>query len=159
MVRSPQFGAILMRSAELIAMQGQQVFDDLDIRFPANHISILLALYTQGPLSSTELAKHIGLSRQLIESRLKGSVQDGFFVSQPDVRDSRKRVYLIAPEAMPEAEKVVAIMRDFEQVYATLWQEIGVDLEHALQAMERGLAKRSLVHRLYDQSPHLEPQQ
>ncbi|MBY6064116.1 MarR family winged helix-turn-helix transcriptional regulator [Pseudidiomarina sediminum] len=157
MIRSPQFGAILMRSAELIAIQGQQVFDALAIGLPANRISILLALYTQGPLSSTELAKHIGLSRQLIESRLKGSVKDGFFASQPDARDSRKRVYVITPQAMPEAEKIVAIMQDFEQVYATLWQEIGVDIEQALQAMEKGLAKRSLVHRLYDHSPHLEP--
>lgn len=157
MIRSPQFGAILMRSAELIAIQGQEVFDELGISLPANRISILLALYTQGPLSSTELSKHIGLSRQLVESRLKGSVQDGFFESLPDERDSRKRVYVIASNAMAEAEKIVAIMQDFEKIYATLWHEIGVDLEQALQAMEKGLAKRSLVHRLYDQSPHFEP--
>ncbi|MBC3766902.1 MarR family winged helix-turn-helix transcriptional regulator [Neptunicella marina] len=157
MIRSPQFGAILMRSAELIALQGQEVFDELDIRFPANCISIMLALYTQGPLSSSELSKHIGLSRQLIESRLKNTVQNNYFQSQPDEHDSRKRVYIIAPNAMAEAQQIVAIMQDFEKVYDTLWNEVGVDLEQALKAMEKGLAKRSLLHRLYDQSPHLEP--
>ena len=84
MIRSPQFGAILLRASELIATQGQEVFEALNISLPANRISLVLAIHTQGPLSSTELASHIGLSRQLIESRLKQSVADGFFVSVPD---------------------------------------------------------------------------
>lgn len=155
-VRSPQFGAILMRSAELIAIQGQDVFDELGINLPANRISILLALHTQGPLSSTELAEHIGLSRQLIESRLKSSVQNGFFTSQPDERDSRKRVYLIAPEAELEADKVVSVMKDFEHVYDKLWQEIDVELERALTQMEKALKKRPLVARLLEHYPKYE---
>ena len=156
MIRSPQFGAILMRSAELIAIQGQEVFNELGINLPANRISILLALYTQGPLSSTELAEHIGLSRQLIESRLKSSVQDGFFISKPDKRDSRKRVYLIAPEAEAEAQKIVSIMQDFEHVYDKLWIEIDMDVEHALTQMEKALKKRSLVARLLEHYPKYE---
>lgn len=156
MIRSPQFGAILMRCAELIAIQGQDVFNELGINLPANRISILLALYTQGPLSSTELAEHIGLSRQLIESRLKSSVQDGFFTSQPDQRDSRKRVYLISPEAELEAEKIVSIMQDFEYVYDKLWKEIDVDIEHALTQMEKALKKKPLVDRLLEHYPKYE---
>ncbi len=97
----------------------------------ANRISLVLAIHTQGPLSSTELASHIGLSRQLIESRLKQSVADGFFVSVPDERDSRKRVYDIAPKAKAEAEQIVTIMQEFEDVYDALWEEIEVNLHGA----------------------------
>lgn len=154
MIRSPQFGAILLRASELIAIQGQEVFEKLNISLPANRISLVLAISTQGPLSSTELAKHIGLSRQLIESRLKQSVQDGFFVSVPDKRDSRKRVYDIAPKAKDEAAQIVAIMQDFEAVYDALWEEIGVNLESSLKSMEHALNKQSLLARLNTQFPH-----
>ena len=126
MIRSPQFGAILLRASELIATQGQEVFEALNISLPANRISLVLAIHTQGPLSSTELASHIGLSRQLIESRLKQSVADGFFVSVPDERDSRKRVYDIAPKAKAEAAQIVTIMQEFEDVYDAIWEEIEV---------------------------------
>ena len=154
MIRSPQFGAILLRASELIATQGQEVFEALNISLPANRISLVLAIHTQGPLSSTELASHIGLSRQLIESRLKQSVADGFFVSVPDERDSRKRVYDIAPKAKAEAAQIVTIMQEFEDVYDALWEEIEVNLEASLKSMEQALKKQSLLTRLNEQFPH-----
>ena len=152
-LRSPQFGAVLFRASELISSQGAEVFDRLGISLHASKISIVLALHFKGALSSTELAKHIGLSRQIIESRLKSSVSDGFFTSLPDPKDSRKRIYSISKEASPEAERIVSIMIDFEQVYAELWQEIGIELEQALKLMERALAKKSLTYRLCDEFP------
>ena len=149
-IRSPQFGAILFRASELISVQGAEVFDRLGISLHANKISIVLALHTQGALSSTELSQHIGLSRQLIESRLKTSVSDGFFISKPDPKDSRKRIYDISDASRAEAERIVSIMKDFEQVYATLWEEIGVELEDGLKLMERALARKPLTARLCD---------
>jgi len=143
MIRSPQFGAILLRASELIATQGQEVFEALNISLPANRISLVLAIHTQGPLSSTELASHIGLSRQLIESRLKQSVADGFFVSVPDER-----------KAKADAAQIVTIMQEFEDVYDALWEEIEVNLEASLKSMEQALKKQSLLTRLNEQFPH-----
>ena len=136
-IRSPQFGAILFRASELIGVQGAEVFDRLGISLHANKISIVLALHAKGALSSTELAQHIGVSRHLIESRLKPSVKDGFFISVPEPKDPRKRLYNISAGARSEADRTVSIMIDFEQVYSTLWEEIGVELENALKLMER----------------------
>lgn len=124
----------------------------------ASKISIVLALQSKGAMSSTQLAEHIGLSRQLIESRLKGSVEDGFFDSLPDPEDSRKRIYSIAPSAETEVKRIVEVMLDFEQVYAKLWQEIGMDLEVGLKAMEQQLKKQSLLYRLFDYAPRYEQQ-
>ncbi|UTW57877.1 winged helix-turn-helix transcriptional regulator [Kordiimonas sp. SCSIO 12603] len=152
-IRSPQFGAILFRATELISIQGTEVFDQLGISLHANKISIVLALYTKGAMSSTELSKHIGISRQVLESRLKGSVKDGFFTSSPDGKDSRKRVYDISAAARPEAERIVAIMKDFEHVYDVMWQEIGIDLEQGVKLMERALNRQSLLYRLCDKFP------
>ena len=152
-LRSPQFGAVLFRASELISRQGAEVFDCLGISLHANKISIVLALHAKGALSSTELAQHIGLSRQLIESRLKASVKSGFFISLPDPKDSRKRIYNISEGSRVEADRIVSIMKDFEQVYTTLWEEIGVELESSLKLMERALARKALTYRLCEDFP------
>ena len=147
-LRSPQFGAILYRATELISAQGAEVFDRLGISLHANKISIVLAINAKGAMSSTEIARHIGISRQLIESRLKGSVDDGFFSQRPDPNDSRKKIYDIADAFKAEADRIVSIMKDFEEVYAELWEEIGVDLEEGVKMMEKALSRTSLEHRL-----------
>lgn len=152
-LRSPQFGAILYRASELIGIQGARVFDLLGISLHANKISIVLAIHEKGALSSTELSHHIGISRQLIESRLKSSVKDGFFTQLPDPKDSRKKIYDISEGSREEAARIVSIMIDFEDVYAVLWDEIGVDLETSLKLMERALSRTSLEHRLCDTFP------
>lgn len=152
-IRSPQFGAILFRASELISTQGAQVFEELGFSLHANKISIVLALHTRGAMSSTELSKHIGISRQVLESRLKGSVKDGFFTSLPDPNDSRKRIYDISESARPEVERIVAIMKDFEHVYDVMWEEIQVDLEQSLKLMERALKRKPLLARLCDDFP------
>ena len=157
-LRSPQFGAILYRASELISEQGAEVFDLLGISLHANKISIVLAINARGALSSTEISQHIGISRQLIESRLKSSVEDGFFIQSQDPRDSRKKIYDISEGSRAEAARIVSIMTDFETVYATLWAEIGVDLEAGLKSMEWALSKTSLQHRLCEYFPEYLPQ-
>jgi uncharacterized protein (DUF1778 family) len=44
-------------------------------------------------------------------------------------------------------------MAEFEAVYVALWQEVGVDIEKALLAMEAAIRRRSLTDRLLEQSP------
>jgi DNA-binding MarR family transcriptional regulator len=156
--RSPQFGAILFRSGELIAEQGAHVFDRLGVGLHASRISIVLAIHKYGALSSSQLARHIGISRQLIEARLKASVADGFFVSAPDPNDSRKRIYDFAESSREEVARIVAIMIDFEAVYDSLWEEIDVDLETALLAMEKALKMRDLTQRLIGEFPEYQNQ-
>lgn len=157
-LRSPQFGAVLYRASELISTQGVKVFDLLNISLHANKISIVLAINAKGALSSTEISQHVGISRQLIESRLKGSVDDGFFTQSQDPRDSRKKIYDISAESKAEAARIVSIMKDFEQVYATLWDEIGIDLETGLKLMEKALSRTSLEHRLCQEFPEYSDQ-
>jgi len=152
-LRSPQFGAILYRSSELISIQGAKVFDLLGISLHANKISIVLALNSKGAMSSTQISQHIGISRQLIESRLKSSVKDGFFTQFQDPNDSRKKIYDISEGSRNEAARIISIMKDFEQVYSTLWNEIGIDLEVGLKLMERALSRTSLEHRLCKEFP------
>ncbi len=77
--REPQFGAILFRASQLVGDQGVEAFDVLGIALDARWLSIVLALNARGPMTSTQLAEHIGHSRQVIESRVKPGVARGHF--------------------------------------------------------------------------------
>jgi DNA-binding MarR family transcriptional regulator len=151
--RSPQFGAILYRASELIGVQGAEVFERLGIGLHASKISIVLAINAHGPMTSTELAERIGHSRQLVETKLKPSVVEGFFIASPDPNDSRRRVYDFSPSARPEVERILDVMLNFETVYAAIWDEVGTDIETAILKMERALAEQSLTTRLCRQFP------
>lgn len=148
--RTPQFGAILLRAAEMIGDQGSEAFDRLGIDFDARKTSIVLTLHSHGPLSSTDIAREIGHSRQMIEARLKTLIKKDFLIEYQDPDDARKRLYDFADAALPVVEEIVAVMRDFEAVYDALWDEIGVNVEQALLAMETALGRRSLIDRLTD---------
>jgi DNA-binding MarR family transcriptional regulator len=152
-LRIPQFGAILLRAAEMVGDQGGDALDRLGIDFDARKTSIVLMIHRYGPISSTALAKRIGHSRQLIEARLRSLTGNGFLTEFRDPEDARKRLYDFAESARGVADRIVAVMRDFEGVYETLWKEIGVDLEQALLAMEAALAKKPLIDRLIEHHP------
>jgi len=154
--RTPQFGAILFRCGELIGRQGQAVHDDLGISVDARKISIILSLSKFGPMSSSELADVIGISRQLIEQRVKSSVADGFLISHQSPKDSRKRVYDFSEPGRLQADQIINMMVDFEKVYADLWKEIGVELEANLLAFESALEEKSLTQRLCKKFPKYE---
>jgi len=156
--RTPQFGAILFRCGELIQRQGQAVHEDLGIDLEARNISIVLTLSKHGPQTSTEISGAIGISRQLIEQRLKSLVSDDFLVSYQSPKDSRKRVYDFTEKGKNEATRIISMMVDFEKVYADLWNEIGVELEAGLQAFERALAKKPLTERLCETFPKYDKQ-
>lgn len=149
--RDPQFGAILFRASQLVGDQGVEAFDVLGIALDARWLSIVLALNARGPMTSTQLADHIGHSRQVIESRVKPGVARGIFTSRPDPDDARRTIYGIGDAARPTITRAVAVMGEFEAVYQALWDEIGIDLEAGLLAMEAALARRSLIQRLSDQ--------
>jgi len=152
-LRSPQFGAILFRASEVIAKQGGDVFNTLGFAIPASRISIVLAINKNGPCSSTSLSEHIGISRQLIESRLKAGVKDGTFITMVDKKDTRKRIYDFAENIKEEVQRIIEIMINFETVYEELWKEMGVDLESSLLLMEKALKKYSLEERLLNEFP------
>lgn len=152
-LRTPQFGAILFRAAELIGNQGVETLDRLGVDFDARKTSVLLTLHANGAQSSTELSRKIGHSRQLIESRLKPLLADDFLVEQQDPRDARRRIYDFSEDARVTVDRIVSIMTDFESVYESLWEEIGGDLEKLVLGMEQALKKKTLIDRLVEQFP------
>ena len=147
------FGLHIRRASDLIGEQGREAFWRSGIDLDAKLISLVVALYEKGEQSSSELAAFTGLSRQLVESRLKALEAGGYVNSAISKEDARKRAFSLSPRKRDEIEGAVTVMRDFQEVYDALWHEIGVDLSDAILKLERALHAKPLLARLCQQFP------
>lgn len=146
------FGMRIRRAADLIKEQGREAFWRTGIDLDAKLTSVVIALYENDGQTSSELAA-TGLSRQLIESRLKQLEKDGYVTSRRSDRDARKRAYSLSPNRRQEVTRVVEQMADFEKVYEELWREIGVDLGETVLRLEQALHAKPLLARLCNEFP------
>jgi DNA-binding MarR family transcriptional regulator len=147
------FGLRIRRATDLIGEQGREAFWRTGLALDAKLISIVVALYENGALSSSDIARKTGLLRQLVEARLRTLQKDGYVQSSINADDRRKRMFELTAENAPEVEKAVCMMRDFEQVYEALWAEIGVDMSTAIAKLEQALLAKPLLARLCDEHP------
>jgi DNA-binding MarR family transcriptional regulator len=146
------FGMRIRRAAELIKEQGREAFWRTGINLDAKLTSVVISLYEKDGQTSSELAA-TGLSRQLVEGRLKQLEKDGYVISRRSDDDARKRVYSLTAERRGEISRAVDTMTDFEKVYEELWREIGVDLGDAILKLERALHAKPLLSRLCTEFP------
>lgn len=146
------FGMRIRRAADLIKEQGREAFWRTGIDLDAKLTSVVISLYEKGGQTSSDLAA-TGLSRQLVEKRLKQLEKDGYVVSRRSNEDARKRTYSISPNRRKKISRVVEAMIDFEKVYEELWNEIGVDLGAAVLKLERALHAKPLLARLCNEFP------
>lgn len=147
------FGLQMRRTTDLIGEQGREAFYLTGIELDAKLVSIVIALHENPGQSSTELAAYTGLSRQLVEFRLKALEKSDYVVSAVDLGDARKRQFSIANERRTEVESAVETMRHFEKVYDNLWREIGIDMSEAMLKLESALRAKPLLSRLCSAFP------
>lgn len=145
------FGLKARRLADTIGQQGRDAYAALDVRVDAKLNSLIIALGEITRSTSTELASQTGLSRQLVETRLAKMEREGLVSSATDDADARRRLYFLTDEAHILAQRVHAVMTNFESVYQLIWDEIGVDLADAISKAEAALNSRSLTDRYLDQ--------
>lgn len=147
------FGLRIKRAAELIGEQGREAFWRTGIHLDAKLTSIVVALYRQKNQSSSDVAAATGLSRQLVEHRLRQLEEDGYVSSKIAISDARKRTYSLSPRRRREVARVVDTMADFEKVYEELWREIDIDLGSAILKLEKALRAKPLLARLCNEFP------
>lgn len=148
------FSLTTKRVTDLVLEQSRQVFRKTGIELDAKMTSIITLIHLAGePLTSTTLAAKTGLSRQLVESRLRRLVADGYLKVAPDPADLRKRLYRISAEKAPDVDRVLASIADFEDVYEIIWVELGTDLQQGLRDLEAMLETKSLLVRLAELKP------
>ncbi len=152
------FGLKAKRLADVTGQQGRDAYDALGIKVDAKLNSMILGLMELEAATSTELARRTGLSRQLVESRIRQLENAGQVTSEVDPADARRRLYRLSKSYALSFAAVMDVMTDFEDVYDALWEEIGVDVSDAISRLERALERSSLTERLCQVHPKYKKQ-
>jgi DNA-binding MarR family transcriptional regulator len=152
------FSLTTKRVTDLVLEQSREVFRESGIELDAKMTSIITLIHQAGePLTSTTLATRTGLSRQLVESRLRRLVSDGYLKEAPDPTDLRKRLYSISEQKGVDVARVLAVTANIEEAYEALWAELGLDLQQSLKELEKRLEARPMLVRLAELEPgHLQ---
>ncbi len=150
------FGLQIRRLKDLIANQAREAFWRTGIELDARLSSIVIALFERRGQTSSELAAVTGLSRQLVEARLKSLEKDGYVTSIICANDARKRTFSLSRRRRNDVARTVEIMTDFEGVYKELWCELDIDLSEAVLKLERALHAKPLLARLCNEYPEYE---
>jgi DNA-binding MarR family transcriptional regulator len=139
------------RVTDFVLEQSRRAFWESGIELDAKMISIVTLTYQAGSMTSTRLADETGLSRQLVESRLRCLVKDGYLDEKKDPDDLRRRVYLINEAKVGDVERAINMVAEFEAVYDACWDELGFDLQQGLRDLEKALRQKSLLARVREQ--------
>jgi DNA-binding MarR family transcriptional regulator len=152
------FSLTTKRVTDLVLEQSREVFRQSGIELDAKMTSIITLIHQAGePLTSTTLAAKSGLSRQLVESRLRKLMSEGYLEEAPDPSDLRKRLYSISAQKGVDVARVLAVTAAIEDAYEALWAELGLDLQQALRDLESRLGAKPLLARLAELEPgHLQ---
>ena len=128
------FSLTTKRLTDIVLEQSREAFRRSGVKLDAKMISIVTLLHQQGPLTSTALSERTGLSRQLVESRLGRLAKDGYLEEGKDPEDLRRRIYAIARDKETDVSLAIRTVASFEEVYESLWTELGFDLQQDLRA-------------------------
>lgn len=115
---------------------------------PPRSISTLRLLLQSEPLSVTEIATRIRLSHPFIVRTLGELERLDLVVLGRDAKDKRKRMVRLTEKGRSEAQAFVATAAPLAAAYASLFEDAGVDLAAALDAVEQAHRRRSLAERL-----------
>ena len=131
----------LERLAALIVEQGEDLFRDAGLTFPARAASTVLLLGERARLSAADLAKTLGQPHQLVTQRVNLLVELGIVSRTGDSRDARRRILVLTAKGKRQFEELKTRLALAETAFAALFAEIGCNLPdvalRAIAALER----------------------
>lgn len=140
-------GLQLLQLLTIIDHQGREMLDQEGIGLPSRSGSTLVVLLRQGPASVTELARVLGLSHQLVRYRINDLAAHDLIEEIPAPHDGRKTCIGLSREGRAMGRRVERIVKVTERAFATVFDEIGVDLFAELIKAKAALGERSLSAR------------
>ncbi len=132
---------------DLLTEQGQELLDDAGIDFDARLGSVFFLIASNPRLSVAAVAEELGLSHQLATYRVKKLVKAGLISQVRDPEDRTRSVLQPTGSAKPVVQKIQAVMYRLDQVYAQLFEELGIDLLETMTRARRALKTNSLLER------------
>jgi len=145
---APAFvGARAQRLASLIGEQGDALLENVGSVIPARCISTIIYLDKNGPSSLVEIARALNEQHQLTAHRAKQLERLSIVTRKPDANDKRRRTFQLTQKGRDEAKRVEANCHLAIDIFDTISDEIGLDLNMALDRAYAVLKHRPLIDR------------
>jgi DNA-binding MarR family transcriptional regulator len=142
--------AIALRVKQLLDRMGDQLDPALKaggVRIKSTTTGTVHYLFHAGPNSIAAIAAALRYSHQLATQRVNWLVKHGYARLEDDPEDRRRRRVLLTQAGRVEAENLQALLPRVEAAYATLFEELGVDLLAVLCSADEALAQTPLKAR------------
>jgi DNA-binding MarR family transcriptional regulator len=115
---------------------------------PPRSISTLRLLLESEPLAVTEIAARIRLSHPFIVRTVADLERLGLVTLGRDAKDKRKRMVGLTDKGRAEAQAFLATAEPLAAAYASLFEDAGIDLAVALDAVEKAHRAKGMAERL-----------
>ncbi len=125
---------------------------DRGLRIASKTMGIVQLLYSEGPQSQADIAASLRYSHQLTAQRLSWLYKHGFAVTEPDPHDKRRHLITLTQAGIHEGETLQKFLPDLIAAYETLFDEIDLNLDAAIQKADAALAETALRTRMPSQT-------
>jgi len=148
----PQHGAFLAnqlgRLVDMIVVQGDNLLTGAGLSFPSRSVSSVLLIGEQGQISAADIAKQLKQPHQLVTQRVDLLIKLGLVARIDDPSDRRRKILELTRKGKQEFRLLRTCLRDAEQVFAGLYQEIECDLSAVTLRAMRALSSKPIVDRI-----------
>jgi DNA-binding MarR family transcriptional regulator len=145
--REAFLGNRLQRLVELIVEQGEALLCERGLSIRSTAASTLLLLAEKSDLSAADIARELQQPHQLVTQRVDALIDIGLVERRSDPRDGRRSVLAMTRKGRNEADILRVCLRDADQAFAAIFEEIGVNVSESADALAGALRRESLSAR------------
>ena len=148
----PRHGAFLAdqlrRLADLIVQQGDELLSGAGLSLPSRAVSSVLLIEERGQISAADIAKELKQPHQLVTQRIEMLIKLGLVDRIGDPSDGRRKILELTRRGKKELRLLEACLRDAEQVFLDLYQEIECDLSAVTLGALKVLSSKPILDRI-----------
>lgn len=141
---------VVRRLGQRIAAAGDAYIQRAGIRITSTSTAILAFIARHEEAAIADVAQALGYSHQAVAKAIGQMEREGLIRVEASAVDNRKRLIALTPDGRREIESIEKVAAHAAKVFATVFDEIGVDVFLALRAFETALDRRPLLGRLLE---------
>ncbi|PCI64016.1 MAG: hypothetical protein COB37_03445 [Kordiimonadales bacterium] len=147
-MRDAFVGNILRHLVDLIVTQGDDLLEDVAIKFPSRAVSSVLLLGEQGAMSAADIAKTLDQPHQLVTQRIDLLLEFGVVERMSDPKDGRRKVLRLTSAGETQFHSLKTRLAEAELAFAELFEEIACDLPTVAITAIEALSRSSILDRV-----------
>lgn len=139
------------KAMELVLLDTEhtkETFSSRNIVVPSETVSTILCIEVYGPISLSDVARHLKIPHQLASHRTKLLMKNGLLIRTADANDGRRSFFTVSKKGKEQAAQLKVFLEEAQAVYSDLFEEISCNLLKTLDEALAALRQRPLKERM-----------